>query len=354
MNAPPIAKDRFGVTADGVPVNRYTLRNAHGMTVRLITYGATVTELLVPDRNGKPADVALGFDNLAQYETESPYFGSTAGRVAFRINEGKFTLDGRTYQLTINNPPHHLHGGTKGLSKVVWHAEPLADSVAPAVKLTHRSPAGDQGYPGNLDVTVVYTLTAENELKIEYTATTDRATPVNLTHHTYFNLNGAGSGSVLDHVLQIRAGRYAPTDERGIPSGRIATVAGTPRDFRTLTAFGEPHAAGKRSGRRLRRLLPGRSRGSRAGPGGHAHRPQERPAAGRPLHRAGPDPLHRQQPGRDAPRQRAGGLRQACRRLPGNGPPARLGQSPQVPLDHLAARRDLPADVHLSLFGTLK
>ena len=132
-----------------------------------------------------------------------------------------------------------MHGGTKGLSKVVWHAEPLADSVAPAVKLTHRSPAGDQGYPGNLDVTVVYTLTAENELKIEYTATTDRATPVNLTHHTYFNLNGAGSGSVLDHVLQIRAGRYAPTDERGIPSGRILTVAGTPRDFRTLTAFSE-------------------------------------------------------------------------------------------------------------------
>ena len=203
MNTLGIEKDRFGTTADGVAVDRYTLRNSRGMTVRLITYGATVTELLVPGRNGEPADVALGFDNLAQYETQSPYFGCTAGRVAFRITEGKFILDGTPYRLTINAAPHHLHGGTKGLSKVVWCAEPLAGSAAPAVKLTYRSPDGDQGYPGNLDVTVVYTLTNENELKIEYTAVTDRPTPVNLTHHTYFNLNGAGRGTVLDHVLQV-------------------------------------------------------------------------------------------------------------------------------------------------------
>ncbi len=239
MNTVAIEKDRFGATADGVAVDRYTLRNSGGMTVRLITYGATVTELLVPGRNGEPADVALGFDNLAQYETQSPYFGCTAGRVAFRITEGKFTLDGKPYRLTINAAPHHLHGGTKGLSKVVWRAEPLAGSAAPAVKLTYRSPDGDQGYPGNLDVTVVYTLTGANELKIEYTAVTDRPTPVNLTHHTYFNLNGAGSGAVLDHVLQVRAGRYTPLDGKGIPSGRIAPVAGTPLDFRTPTAIGD-------------------------------------------------------------------------------------------------------------------
>jgi aldose 1-epimerase len=238
MNTRSIEKDRFGTTAEGAAVDRYTLRNAQGMTVRLITYGATVTELLVPDRQGKPADVALGFDNLAQYETQSPYFGCTAGRVAFRINQGKFTLEGKPYSLTINAAPHHLHGGVKGLSKVVWHAEPLSASAAPAVKFTHRSPDGDQGYPGNLDVTVVYTLTDENELKIDYTAVTDRPTPVNLTHHTYFNLNGAGSGAILDHVLQVRADRYAPTDDKGIPTGRIATVAGTPRDFRTPTAIG--------------------------------------------------------------------------------------------------------------------
>ncbi len=279
MNTIGIEKDRFGVTADGVAVDRYTLRNARGMTVRLITYGATVTELLVPDRNGKLADVALGFDSLAQYETQSPYFGCTAGRVAFRINEGKFTLDGKPYRLTINAAPHHLHGGAKGLSKVVWRAEPLAEAassvsgwdtnpkrqrgpslaprvgvtgaeictqkgkspdLAPAVKFTHRSPDGDQGYPGNLDVTVVYTLTTENELKIDYTAVTDQPTPVNLTHHTYFNLKGAGSGAILDHVLQVRAGRYAPSDDKGIPSGRIATVAGTPWDLRTPTILGDP------------------------------------------------------------------------------------------------------------------
>ncbi len=243
MNRPGIEKDRFGATADGVAIDRYTLRNST-LTVRLITYGATVTELLTPDRNGKPADVVLGFDNLAQYETQSPYFGCTTGRVAFRITQGKFNLDGKSYHLTINDPPHHLHGGTKGLSKAVWHAEPLTGPAGPAVKLTHRSPDGDQGYPGNLDVTVVYTLVGESDLKIEYTAVTDRPTPVNLTHHTYFNLNGAGRGTVLDHVLQLHAGRYAPTDSKGIPSGRIDTVAGTPLDFRQPTTIGERMQAG--------------------------------------------------------------------------------------------------------------
>ncbi len=148
--------------------------------LRLIGYGATVTELWAPDRNGKLADVVLGFDNLAQYETQSPYFGCTAGRVAFRITQGKFTLDGKPYRLTINRPPHHLHGGIKGLSKVVWRGEPLALPAGPAVRFTYTSPDGDQGYPGTLRLAVLYTLTEHNEMRIDYTATTDKPTPVNL------------------------------------------------------------------------------------------------------------------------------------------------------------------------------
>ena len=230
-----VEKDRFGTTADGTAVDRYTLRNSRGMTVRLITYGATLTELLVPDRAGRLDDVALGFDNLAQYETQSPYFGATVGRVAFRITEGKFTLDGREYHLTLNVPPHHLHGGSKGLSKVVWNAEPAPPA---GVRFTVTSPDGDQGYPGTLRVAVVYTLTEQNELKIEYSATTDRPTPVNLTHHTYFNLAGAGSGDVLAHVLRLNADRYTPLTAAGLPTGRVAPVAGTPLDFRAPTELG--------------------------------------------------------------------------------------------------------------------
>jgi aldose 1-epimerase len=250
MTSAKIEKDRFGVTADGLSVERYTLRNAHGMTVRLIAYGATVTELLVPDRDGKPADVVLGFDNVKQYETQSPYFGCTVGRVAFRITDGKFTLDGKKYQLTINDPPHHLHGGTKGFSKVVWNAEAVGQVAnlpgaqvsnlpgAQAIKFTHTSPDGDQGYPGKLEVALVYTLTEENELKIEYTATTDRPTPVNLTHHSYFNLAGAASGDVLGHVLQLNVDRYTPLDSKSVPTGEFAPVAGTLLDFRKPMAIG--------------------------------------------------------------------------------------------------------------------
>jgi aldose 1-epimerase len=229
---PAIEKDRFGVTADGLPVDRYTLRNTRGMTVRLITFGATVTELWVPDRHGDRADVVLGFDDLALYERSRTYFGCTVGRVAFRIDEGRFTLDGRPHQLTINAAPHHLHGGTKGLSKVVWQAEPLESPAGPAVRFTCRSPDGDQGYPGTLDVAVVYTLTADDELRIEYRATADRPTPVSLTHHGYFNLAGAGSGHVLGHVLQLAASGRPVSDGRGMPTGAIEPVADTPFDFR--------------------------------------------------------------------------------------------------------------------------
>jgi aldose 1-epimerase len=235
---PGIEKDVFGTTSDGKPVERYVLRNANGLAVGLITYGATVTELLVPDRQGAFADVVLGFNNLAQYETESPYFGCVAGRVAFRIAEGRFTLDGKSYQLTLNNGRHHLHGGVRGLSKVVWEARPLETAQGKAVEFTHTSPDGDQGYPGNLQVAVIYELTDDDELLIQYSATTDQPTPVNLTHHSYFNLAGAGSGDILGHVLHIDADRYTPTDKELTPTGEFASAIGTPFDFTTPTAIG--------------------------------------------------------------------------------------------------------------------
>ena len=257
MSNAAIEKDVFGVTVDGIEVDRYTLRNAHGMTVRLITYGATVTELHVPDRNGHLADVVLGFDRLDQYETQSPYFGCIVGRVAFRITRGQFELDGNTYQLTLNTGPHHLHGGVKGLAWVVWKAEPVAGEQGPAVKLTYRSPDGDQGYPGNLDVAVLYALNDRNEMRIDYTATTDRPTPVNLSHHGYFNLAGAGSGDVWGHVLRLDAGRYSVTNEAIIPTGELAPVEGTRLDFTTPTALGArlDHAGGAVVGYDLAYLL---------------------------------------------------------------------------------------------------
>jgi aldose 1-epimerase len=235
-----IAKDCFGMTAEGHVIERYTLRNAAGMTVRLIAYGAAVSELWVPDRRGEPADVVLGFDRLAQYEDakQNSFFGATVGRVAFRITRGEFTLDGKTYRLSLNVPPHHLHGGARGLSRVVWTAEPLGGQEEPAVRFRCRSPEGDQGYPGNLEASVTYTLGERNELRTDYTATTDQPTPVNLTHHSYFNLAGAGRGSVLGHVLQLKAGRYTPLDEKLIPTGKIVPVNGTPYDFTKPTAIG--------------------------------------------------------------------------------------------------------------------
>jgi aldose 1-epimerase len=237
MRGAAIERDAFGQTADGVAVDRYTLRNGR-VAVRLISFGATVNELWTPDRQGTAADVVLGFDRLAQYETQSPYFGATVGRVAFRIAGGRFDLDGRSYQLTVNDGADHLHGGFKGFSHVVWWAEPLADGGSPAIRFTHRSPEGDQGYPGAVDVAVVYTLTQEAELRIDYTAITDRPTPVNLTHHSYFNLAGAGSGDVLGHVLQIDADRWLPAEQPDLLTGEIATVAGTPFDFTRPTPIG--------------------------------------------------------------------------------------------------------------------
>ncbi len=237
-----IDTDAFGVTAGGQPVQRYTLRTASGATARIITYGATLTELPVPDAHGALADVVLGFDNLRQYETESPYFGCIVGRVAFRTTNAEFALDGHTYHLTRNAGQHHLHGGTRSLSHVVWQVAEIARGDPPSVTLHHRSPDGDQGYPGNLDLYVTYRLIGtrarEHALHIDYAATTDQPTPVNLTHHSYFNLAGAASGNILDHLLQLSASRYTPTDSTLIPTGEIAPVEGTPFDFRQKTAIG--------------------------------------------------------------------------------------------------------------------
>jgi aldose 1-epimerase len=238
MNRTGLEIDVFGKTAEGEIVERYTLRNSRGVTIRLITYGATVTELWTPDRQGGLADVVLGFDDLRSYETLSPYFGCLVGRVAFRIVGGEFLLDGTKHRLSLNDGPNHLHGGVRGFHRVVWRAEPISTGSAPAVKFTHRSPDGNEGYPGTLDVAAVFSLSDENEMQIELTARTDQATLVNLTHHSYFNLAGAGRGNVLDHRLQIDADRWIVVGQPDVPTGEIAAVYGTPFDFTRPTAVG--------------------------------------------------------------------------------------------------------------------
>jgi aldose 1-epimerase len=231
----------FGKTRDGAPVEAYTLKNSHGMVAKVSTLGATLTELHVPDKNGKLADVVLGFDDAAGYQSDAnQFFGCTTGRVANRIAKGKFTLDGKEYTLAVNNGPNHLHGGTKrSLDKVVWKAEKVKTADGSAVRFTYTSPDGEEGYPGKLEVAVTYTLTDKNELRIDYSATTDKATPVNLTNHTYFNLVGAGADTVLDHELMIAADHYTPADDTLIPTGKLAPVAGTPLDFTKPTRIGE-------------------------------------------------------------------------------------------------------------------
>ncbi len=227
--AASISKSPFGTMPDGTRVDLYALTNADGLVCKVITYGAVITELHVPDRTGRLGDVVLGFDNLEQYIRESPCFGAVVGRVANRIARGRFAIDGKTYTLAINNPPNTLHGGIKGFDKVVWNAEAVDGPNGPSVVLSHVSPDGDEGFPGTLAVKVTYTLTNGNEVRIDYEATTDKTTAVNLTNHSYFNL--ACKGDVLGQVLQLKAGRYTPADAGLIPTGVIADVAGGPLDF---------------------------------------------------------------------------------------------------------------------------
>ncbi len=234
-----ISKARYGALADGTAVDQYTLSNHRGMTVKVITYGGIVTEIDTPDRDGKTAGIALGFDNLADYVARSPYFGAIIGRYANRIAKGTFTLDGVTHHLPVNNGANSLHGGIMGFDKRVWAAAIVPPSHGSAgLKLSYTSADGEEGHTGALEVDVTYTLTSKNELRIDYNATTDQATVINLTNHTYFNLAGEGSGDVFDHVLWLKAHNYTPVDSTMIPTGVIAPVAGTPFDFTKPTAIG--------------------------------------------------------------------------------------------------------------------
>jgi aldose 1-epimerase len=230
----PIQKADFG-KVDGKPVEIYTLTNAKGAFAKITNYGAIVTELHVPDRNGKLGDVVLGFDNVDDYVKKSPYFGAIVGRVANRIKNATFALDGKTYKLNANNKPNHLHGGVRGWDKVIWTAQPKETGVGPSLTLTYVSPDGDEGYPGKVTATATYTLTNDNDLVVEMRATADRPTLVNMAHHSYWNL--AGGGTILDHQLSIAADRYTPGDP--VPDGTIKPVKGTPFDFTVAKAIGK-------------------------------------------------------------------------------------------------------------------
>ncbi|HVO42102.1 MAG TPA: aldose epimerase family protein [Aggregatilineales bacterium] len=234
----------FGKTASGTPVEEYSLTNAQHVEVKIITYGGIITSLRVPDREGQFTNVVLGFDRLEDYETKSPYFGAIIGRYGNRIANHKFVLEDKDYALPANDGPNTLHGGIVGFDKHVWAAKEVQTSGQPALELTSVSPDGQEGFPGNLSVKVVYKLTEKNELRIDYTAITDKATVVNLTNHSYFNLAGNGAGSIEDHLLMLRAESYTPVNEHLIPTGEIASVDGTPFDFREL----KPIRAGLRSG----------------------------------------------------------------------------------------------------------
>jgi aldose 1-epimerase len=233
-----VDKTKFGTTKDGQAVDLYTLTNANGIVARVMTYGALLTELYVPDRSGQMADVVLGFKTLDAYEGSHPYFGATIGRVANRIAKGKFKLNGQEYTLAANNGPNHLHGGVRGFDKRVWKAQVVPATGGAAVKFTYTSADMEEGYPGALTAAVVYTLTNSNELRFDYTATTDKATPINLTNHSYFNLAGDGAGTILDHELMIMADRFTPVDDTLIPTGEIASVRGTVMDFNRSTPIG--------------------------------------------------------------------------------------------------------------------
>ena len=231
-------KVSFGKTTGGTEVFLYTLHNKNGMEARITNYGGLLVSLLVPDRNGKLDDVVLGFDSLSSYQKDSPYFGALIGRYGNRIGKGKFVLNGETYTLAVNNGKNHLHGGLKGFDKVVWTVDEKASVPGKTLALSYVSKDGEEGYPGTLSVNVVYSVTDSNELKIEYSASTDKPTVTNLTHHSYFNLAGAGSGSILDQELFIDADKFTPIDAGLIPTGELKAVKGTEMDFTVPTAIG--------------------------------------------------------------------------------------------------------------------
>ena len=233
-----VQKEDFGKTPDGQQVFLYTLRNSSGMEVKVTNYGARITSIKVPDKNKKFADVVLGFDNLAGYLADEPYFGAVVGRYGNRIAHGAFTLDGKQYHIPLNDGPNALHGGKVGFDRRVWNGKDASATGGPAVELHYLSPDGEQGFPGNLNVTVRYSLGEKNDLRIDYSATTDKDTVLNLTNHSYFNLAGAGSETVLKHKLTLAADRFTPIDGTLIPTGALQSVSGTPLDFRKATVIG--------------------------------------------------------------------------------------------------------------------
>jgi aldose 1-epimerase len=282
----------FGELADGTAVHRYTLDNRRGMVVRVLTYGGILQTVEVPDRDGVPANVALGFAGLDAYvRGNRPYFGALIGRYANRIARGRFDLDGRTYHLPVNNPPNSLHGGTEGFDKRAWTATERSHGDTVGLELAYTSSDGEMGYPGTLAATVRYSLNPDNELRIDYRATTDAPTVVNLTNHSYFNLAGEAAGTIDDHQLQLDADHYTPTDASSIPTGEIAPVAGTPFDFTS------PHPIGERIDQDDQQLVLGLGYDHNfvlnEPPAGQALRPAARvvdPASGRVLEVATSEP----------------------------------------------------------------
>ncbi|QEL17887.1 aldose epimerase family protein [Limnoglobus roseus] len=262
---PQVEQTTFGKLADGkTVVTAYTLVNKNGAKIKVIDYGAIVTEIHVPDKGGNLADVALGFDNMDGYLKGSPYFGANAGRCANRIANGKFTLDGKEYQVTVNNGAHTLHGGKDGFDKKMWRADaPTMGAGGPSITLSYVSKDKEEGYPGNLSVKLTYTLTNDNELKVEYNATTDKTTLCNLAHHSYFNLAGHNSGIILGHEVEIFAKAFTPADETLIPTGKIQPVAGTPFDFTkpTIIVSRMKEVGGKPIGYDLNYVLDGKAGG---------------------------------------------------------------------------------------------
>jgi aldose 1-epimerase len=238
-----VTRSDFGVTPQGDSVDVFTVSSGSGLTMRVTNYGGIILSLEVPGRDGTTDDVVLGFDALGgytsrQYRAANPYFGALIGRYGNRIDEGRFTLNDTTYTLATNNGPNHLHGGRRGFDQVVWQAEPFEAADSAGVVLRYTSPDGEEGYPGRLDTRVTYTLTADSALAIDYHATTTEATPVNLTQHSYFNLDGAGDGTILDHELMLNAETFTPVDSTLIPTGQFRPVDGTPFDFRSPTRIG--------------------------------------------------------------------------------------------------------------------
>ncbi|KRP74746.1 aldose epimerase [Pseudomonas paralactis] len=229
----------FGKTNDGTAVEQYVLRNSHGMQATVITYGGVLQSLMVPDKNGKLDDVVLGFDDVQGYQGGTAFFGATIGRFGNRLAGGAFELDGKRYQVPLNDGPNSLHGGAQGFDKQVWHAEPVKDKDSVGVTLTYLSRDGEMGFPGNLKTEVTYRLNDKNELHIDYKATTDKPTVLNLTNHSYFNLAGAGNGDILKQVATLHASHYTPVNATLIPTGELAPVKGTPMDFLKPTPIGQ-------------------------------------------------------------------------------------------------------------------